>query len=775
MLKTLVRIINEEKEKIKVPKTVQKTIPINKVYPDGIFLSGKKYTKTYRFSDINYRVASDEDKKALFIGYCELLNSFDTTADIKITISNRKIDTKDFKNKFLFNYKKDYLDKYRKEYNEMLLDKANLSNGLIQEKYITISVVKSNIEEARNFFNRLSATLDIRFKALSSHLEEVSLYDRLKILHDFYRSGEENNFRFNLLETMRKGHDIKDYICPDSIKINKDFFMLGNKYARSLYLKEYASFLKDEMITKICELNKTMMLSVNINPVPMDEAVREVENRLLGVETNLTNWQRRQNANNNFSATIPYDLEQQRKEAREFLDDLTARDQKMMFAVLTITHLADSLEELNKDSETIISTARGTFCQIAPLYYQQLDGFNTALPIGVRKINTFRTLTTESVAAVSMPFTVQEISHEDGIYYGLNVISNNLIIADRTGLLNGNGWLLGVSGGGKSMFAKKEVIALALKTMADIIIIDPEREYYSLVNALGGEIIPISATSPYHINAMDINKNYDEANPVTLKSEFILSLCEQLIGNKVLTAKDKSIIDRCVASSYKEFIRKNYKGEVPTLKDFYNELLKQEESEAKDIALALELFVNGSLNTFAKKTNVNTNNRIICYDTLDLGKQLQSVGMLVILDSILNRITENRIKGKNTYIFIDEIYLLFQHEYSAAFLSTLWKRVRKYGALATGITQNVDELLESPAARTMLSNSEFVVMLNQASSDREHLASLLNISKHQLSFITNADAGCGLIKVGSSLVPFKDNFPHNELYKLMSTKFNEVT
>ena len=408
------------------------------------------------------------------------------------------------------------------------------------------------------------------------------------------------------------------------------------------------------------------------------------------------------------------------------------------------------------------------------LKFQQLDGLNTAMPFGVRKIESFRTLTTESLA-VFIPFRVQDICHTNGVYYGQNVISKNMIIADRRQLLNGNEFILGVSGGGKSFTAKGEVINQVLAGNADIIIIDPEREYSPLVRALGGEIINISATSPTHINAMDMNREYgDGANPVILKSEFIMSLCEQLIGGNNLGAVQKSIIDRCTASVYRTYQQNNYTGEVPTLQDFREELLKQPEPEAQEIALAIELFTNGSLNTFAKKTNVNTDNRLICYDILDLGKQLMPIGMLVVLDSILNRITQNRAKGKNTFIFIDEIYLLFQHEYSANFLFTLWKRVRKYGAYATGITQNVDDLLQSHTARTMLANSEFIVMLNQASTDRLELAKLLNISDTQLSYITNVDAGHGLIKVGSSLVPFANKFPKNtKLYKLMTTKPGE--
>jgi type IV secretory pathway VirB4 component len=403
-----------------------------------------------------------------------------------------------------------------------------------------------------------------------------------------------------------------------------------------------------------------------------------------------------------------------------------------------------------------------------------MDGLNTALPLGLRKINALRTLTTESTA-VFIPFRAQEITHDRGIYYGQNVISRNMIIANRKLLLNGNSFVLGISGSGKSFFAKREFVNHVLSSDDDFILIDPEREYSSIVKAMGGEIVHISATSPNHINAMDMSKEYgDGANPVILKSEFVLSLCEQLIGGHNLGAKQKSLIDRCTASVYRQYLQSDYKKNPPTLQDFHAELMKQPEPESKEIALAIELFTNGSLNTFAKPTNVNVSNRLICYDILDLGKQLLPIGMLVVLDSILNRITQNRARGKSTFIIIDEIYLLFQHEYSANFLFTLWKRVRKYGAFCTGITQNVDDLLQSHTARTMLANSEFIVMLNQASTDRMELAKILNISDLQLSYITNVDAGNGLIKVGSSLVPFTDKFPHNtKLYGLMTTKPGE--
>lgn len=776
MIKTISTILKQDKEKFVVPKGVQDVIPIKVIYDDGIFKVGKdKYSKSFKFTDINYAVASREDKEAMFLEYSELLNSFDSGATTKITINNRRLNRLDFEKTILIEEKDDDLNEYRKEYNKILLDKATGSNAIVQDKYVTISINKKNIDDARQYFARVGADLITHFSRLGSKCVELESEERLRIIHDFFRTGEESSFCFNLKSTRKKGHDFKDYICPDTMEFKNDYFKMGNRYGRVLFLREYASFIKDSMVAELTDMNRNLMMSIDVIPISTDEAVREAENRLLGVETNITNWQRRQNSNNNFSATVPYDMEQQKREMKEFLDDLTTRDQRMMFAVITMVHTADTKAQLDNDTESILTTARKHLCQFATLKYQQMDGLNTAMPYGTRKIDVFRTLTTESLA-VFIPFRVQDIYHENGIYYGQNVISKNMIIADRKQLLNGNEFILGVSGGGKSFAAKGEIINQMLSSDADIIIIDPEREYSSLVKAMGGEIINISATSPNHINAMDMNREYgDGANPVILKSEFIMSLCEQLIGGNNLGAKQKSIIDRCTASVYRTYQQNNYSGTPPTLQDFRAELLSQDEPEAKEIALAIELFTNGSLNTFAKQTNVDTNNRLICYDILDLGKQLMPIGMLVVLDSIFNRITQNRAKGKHTFIFIDEIYLLFQHEYSANFLFTLWKRVRKYGAYASGITQNVDDLLQSHTARTMLANSEFIIMLNQASTDRVELAKLLNISDLQLSYITNVDAGHGLIKVGSSLVPFANKFPKNtKLYKLMTTKPGET-
>lgn len=771
MIKTLKNIKNQEKGKSTIPKSVQEVIPIKKIYSDGIFLVGKnKYSIMYRFTDINYAVASKEDKETMFLDYSELLNSFDSGATTKITIALRRINKQDFKKDILLKFKEDGLDIYRQEYNQMLLDKSVNANGMVREIYLTISIFKKSYEDAKIYFRRISNDIISHLSKLGSKCCQLNLNDRLKILHDFYRIGEESNFNFDLKNEMKRGHNFKDYICPDSFSFKSDYFEMGNKVGRVLFLKDYASYIKDSMVSELTDMNQNMMMSIDVIPIPTDEAVKEVENRLLGVETNITNWQRKQNANNNFSAVVPYDLEQQRKESKEFLDDLTTRDQRMMFANLTMVITADTKEQLDADTETVLLTARKHLCQIVPLKYQQMDGLNTVLPIGVRNIETLRTLTTESLAVLN-PFRVQEIMDEGGIYYGENAISNNLIMVNKENLLNQSAFLLGVPGSGKSFSAKELITFLSLSTNDDILICDPEGEYSALVNAMGGEVIEISASSKDHINAMDMTEGYgDGVNPVSDKSEFILSLFEQLDKNG-LGPREKSIIDRCTALVYEDY---HDSGKMPTLIDLREKLLQQPEKEARNLALSLELFTNGSLNVFSYETNVNTSSRIISYDIYKLGKQLKTMGLLVITDAMINRVSDNFKKGKRTHIFIDEIHVMFANEYSATFFNSAWRQFRKRNAYPTAITQNVEYLLSSVDASTMLSNSEFIVMLNQASSDRKELAKLLNISDEQMSYITNSDAGCGLIKYGSSLVPFINKFPkETKLYKLMTTKPGE--
>ena len=772
MIKTLKNLFKQDKERYTVPRKVQDVIPIRRIWKDGIFLTGGKFAKTYKFTDINYLVASREDKESMFLTYSELLNSLDSGATTKITINNRRLNKANFEQSILMPLRGDFRDEYRREYNQMLLDKATGANGIVQEKYLTISVVKKDIEEARAYFARVGADLISHFSALGSKCTELDAEEKLRVLHDFYRQGEEAAFHFDPQDMMKKGHDFRDYICPDSIEKNSDYLKLGEKFCRLLFLKDYASYIKDSMVTELTDFNRNMMLSIDVVPVPTDEAVREVENRLLGVETNITNWQRRQNANNNFSAVIPYDMELQRKESKEFLDDLTTRDQRMMFGLITMVLCADSKEQLDSDTEAVLSVARKHMCQLATLKFQQLDGLNTVLPIGARKINAFRTLTTESLA-VFIPFKVQEIRDSGGIYYGENAISHNLIMCNKANLLNQSAFLLGVPGSGKSFCAKELITFLILNTDDDILICDPEGEFAPLVQALGGDIstiIRMAAGGKDRLNAMYMVDGYGENNPIVEKSQFVMSLVEQIDKNGV-GPQQKSIIDRCTALVYQEA---QQKGTVATLCDLRDKILEQPEDKAKEIALSLELFTKGSLDIFGHESTVDLDKRIVVFDIRSLGAQLKPTGLLVITDTILNRVTLNWKKGKRTHVFIDEFHVVFENEQSAIFFNSAWRQFRKRGAYPTAITQNVEYLLDSVQASTMLSNSEFVVMLNQAASDRAKLAKLLNISDEQMSYVTNADAGCGLIKYGSALVPFINRFPKNtKLYQLMTTKPGE--
>ncbi len=757
-----------------VPATVEEAIPILDIYDNGICLVARNlYSKTFRFTDINYQTAGKDDKESMFLSYSQILNSFDTEADTKITINNRRMNRQTFEKKNLLELCGDDLDRYRQEYNRVLIENVGQSNGITQDKYLTVTIEKNTPEEAENYFNRIYAEFSGLFNTLGSHFEEVDREEKLRIIFDFFHYGCEEDFHYDPTLYEQRGYSFKDVIAPDSFEFRSDYFKVDGRYGRVMYLRDYANFIKDSFMAELTDIDRSLMVSIDANPITTEQAIRQSENKLLSVETNISNWQRKQNQNSNFSASIPYDMERQRNESRDFLNDLVARDQRMIPALITIVHTADNKEKLDADTESIRQCARKNLCSLNILRWQQLEGLNTVLPYGIPKLTMRRTLTTESLA-VFMPFRVQEVCHNNGIYFANNAISKNMILVNRNELLNGNSFITGVSGSGKSLMAKQEIINLFLSDRnADIIIIDPEKEYRKICDAFGGETVEISAMSKHHINAMDINMDYaDGQNPVTLKSEFMLSLCEQAVAG--LGPKQKSLIDRCTANVLNEYMLKGFVGNVPTLKDFNAMLKAQPEPEAKDIALSLELFTSGSLDTFANETNVNTNNRLICYDIHDLGKQLMPIGMLVVLDNILNRITANKAKGRKTYIFIDEIYLLFKHEYSVNFLFTLWKRVRKYGAFITGITQNVEDLLQSHTARTMLANSELVVMLNQAATDRAELADLMGISDMQMSYITNVEAGHGLAKIGGSLVPFVNKVSKDtKLYELMTTKFGE--
>lgn len=657
MIKTLSKARKQERIKFRIPRSVQDCIPIRRIWADGIFQVGHQFSKTWSFTDINYSIAGKEDKTAMFLDYCDLLNALDSGASAKITLYNRRINKEEFERSVLLPLKEDGLDNYREEFNEMLRAQVTESNNsIVRERYLTISVVKRNIEEARTYFARVGTDLTTKLAALSSVAQELSLTERLRIFRDFFRPADPPAAEFDIHQKARRGQHFKDWLCPSSMEFATDHFKIDDRVGRVLYLQDFASYLKDSFVSELCDLDRELMLSIDILPIPTDEAARQLQNTLLGVETNVTNWQRKQNANNNWTAVVPYDMELQRKETKEMLDDLTTRDQRMMFGLVTLVHMANTKEQLDDDTESLLSVARKHLCQLSTLRWQQRDGLDTVLPYGLRCIEALRTLTTESTA-VLIPFRAQEIMQPKGLYYGQNAVSKNRIVVDRRQLLNGNSFRLGVSGSGKSMSAKEEIAQIALSTEDDILILDVESEFGHLVEAFGGEVIRISATSDTHINALDMDRAYgDERNPIVSKSEFVLSLFEQLIGSGLVTAKEKSILGRCTEQVYMPYVRNGYKGAMPTLKDFYRLLKMQPEPEAQGLALSSELFITGTLGTFAQPTNVDTKARIIVYDIRELGEQLMPLGMLVTLDAIYNRVIQNWKRGHRTWIFCDEFY-----------------------------------------------------------------------------------------------------------------------
>lgn len=770
MIKTLAAANQSEKVKFTIPKSVQDTIPIRKIYTDGIFQVGNKHSKCWQFSDVSYSAASAETQDSIFRRYCDVLNGLPTDATAKITIINRRINPEAFQKSILLKNRGDDLDIYRQESNRIMKTKTAESNDLVQEKYLTVSIAKRKEEETRSYFRRVEGNLVKNFAKLDSSIYPLQYHDRLRIFHDFFRPGEEQFFTYNITESIRKGLDFRDIICPDGISFKADYFEMGDKFGRVLFLKDLATYVQDDIISNLSGFARSMMISIDFLPIPTDEAVKEIQGQILGVETDISRWQQRQNSRNNFSANIPYDLEQTREETKDYLNDLTARDQRMVFALVTLVHIADSKVQLDADTEALLAIGRERICNFAVLRYQQEDGLNTVLPYGLRRIHAIRTLTTES-SAVLMPFRAQEIQDYGGMYYGVNDISKNLLICDRKRLISPHGFYLGVSGSGKSVGMKSTVMNVAIGTDDDIIIIDAEREYGPLVKALGGEIIEISPNSPHHINPLDIVEGYGEGeNPIAMKSEIITSMLEQQMGKGILTGTHKSIIDRCTANVFRPFLKNRNSAAAPLLTDWREEVLKQKDPEARELALVSEIITQGSLNIFSHPTNVDMSNRIKCFDLYEMGEQLRPTALVSTLEATQNQVIKNRKRGVFTWVFIDEVYLYFRYQYSAEILYRAWKRFRKYGAAMTAATQNVEECLKSETARMMFANSEFLLLFNQAATDQEELAKLLRISDAQMHYVNNAEPGHGLLRMGGAIVPFANTIPKDSLmYRLMST------
>lgn len=757
------------------PRSIQDTIEILAVSENGIFEVAKgRYSKCYKFADVNYSTATEGEQVLIFQNYCKLLNSLDCV--YKITINNKNKDMEELRNLILLSSKEDGFDPYRSVYNDIISEKLiEGRQGIEQEMYLTITITRKNFEDAKAQFATLEATLYKAFLELGTNIAVLTGNERLKVLHDFYHLGQEEQFDFDIRQAKKVGADFKNDLCNGMLKFYPDYFEDEHKVCRALYIKKYPSSLSDRFLTELTSLSIHSMTSIDVVPVPKDVTTKVLQKKYLGIESDIIRQQRKRNQNNDFSSDISYMKRAEKKEIEAIMDDVRENDQCLFFVGVTMILMADSKEELDSMTETVETIGKGNGCVIDTVFLRQREALNTVLPIGVRQIETMRTMLTQSLA-VLMPFNVQELYDQGGNYYGINQISRNLCIGNRKNLINGNGFVFGVPGSGKSFFSKMEMGEVYLGTEDDIIIIDPMNEYFDIAETYGGTIINMSSYTNHHVNPLDIDLDrldlVDSQGLIREKGEFMLGLCEQCMGSD-LDSRQKSIIDRCVRTMYMEIARSEYKH-IPIMQEFYDLLLEQEEEEARDIALALELFVRGSLNIFNHPTNVDVNHRLTVYGIRDLGTELSPITMLVMLEAIQKRIVENGRKGVATWLYIDEFHVLLNSDYTAKYLQQLWKKVRKQGGLCTGITQNVVDLLQNYTATTMLANSEFVALLKQANTDSVKMAEVIGVSMAQLKYVMNSPAGMGLLKCGNVVIPFDNQISKDSaLYQLYNTNIHE--
>lgn len=759
----------------KSPKSIQETIEIMAVAENGIFEVAKnRYSKCYRFQDINYTTTNEDEQSDIFERYCKFLNSLD--CNFKITINNKNKNMEDLKQYVLLKYVDDGYDNFRKVYNDIIEAKIlEGRQGIEQERYLTLTIERKNFEEAKAQFATLEATLRKAFNELGADIVALSGNERLKILHDFFHLGNENSWDFDIKEAKKIGRDFKNDLSNGMIKYFPDSFEDERKFCKALFIKKYPSSLSDRFLNEITSLPVHSIVSIDVVPVPKDLTTKVLQKKYLGIESDIIKQQRVRNKNNDFSSDISYAKRTEKKEIETIMDDVRENDQCLYYVAVTIILMADSKKELESISETVETIGKRNSCTIDVHYLKQREALNTALPIGVRQVENMRTMLTQSLA-VLMPFNVQELNDAGGNYYGINQVSKNINIGNRKRLINGNGFVFGVPGSGKSFFCKMEMGNVFLSGDDEIIVIDPMNEYFDIAETYGGTVVNMSTYTDNYVNpmAMDVwnlDQN-DSKGWVREKGEFMLGLCEQCIGDS-LNSRQKSIIDRCVRKLYIDIARCREKY-IPVMSDFYELLNQQPEEEAKDIALSLELFVNGSLNIFNHQSNVDVDNRFTVYGIRDLGSELSPITMLVMMESIQQRIVENGKRGKATWLYIDEFHVLLNSEYSAKYLQQLWKKVRKQGGLCTGITQNVVDLLQNYTATTMLANSEFVALLKQANTDSSKMAEVIGVSEAQLRFVTNSPSGMGLIKCGSAVIPFDNQISKDTgLYRLYNTNIHE--
>ena len=760
--------------------SAQKSIPYREKARDGICrVQDKYYSKTIRFYDINYQLAQNEDKNAIFENWCDFLNYFDSSIHFQLSFINHHSNMKEFESVIQIKPRHDAFDDVRMEYAQMLKNQlAKGNNGLVRTKYITFGIEAENIREAKPKLERIETDILNNFKVLGVSAYPLDGRERLQIMYETFNPEEKVPFQFSFDQVLRSGMGTKDFIAPTSFlfKNGKDF-MMGNTIGAVSYLQILAPELTDRMLAEFLDMDRNLIVNLHIQSLDQMKAIKLVKSKVTDINRMKIEEQKKAVRSGYDMDIIPSDLNTYGGEAKRLLEDLQSRNERMFLVTIVFLNTAKTKQELDNAVFQTAGIAQKYNCSLRRLDYMQEPGLMSSLPLGLNLIPIKRALTTTSTA-IFVPFTTQELFMEgESLYYGLNALSNNMIMVDRKKLKNPNGLILGTPGSGKSFSAKREITNAFFVTQDDIIIGDPEGEYYPLVNALGGQVIHISPTSHDYINPMDINLDYsDDDNPLGFKSDFILSLCELIMGSRNgIEAEEKSVIDRCLPLVYQKYFEQPVPENMPVLGDLYDCLRQQKEVQAQRIATALEIYVNGSLKVFNHRTNVELNNRIVCFDIKDLGKQLKKLGMLIVQDQVWNRVTVNRAAHKSTRYYIDEFHLLLKEEQTAAYSVEIWKRFRKWGGIPTGITQNIKDLLASREIENIFENSDFIYMLNQAAGDRQILAKQLNISPHQLSYVTNSGEGEGLIFYGSTIIPFKDKFDKSlRLYSLMTTKVSDL-
>ena len=751
------------------------------MFPDGICrVTDSYYTKTVQFQDINYQLNQNEDKTAIFDGWCDFLNYFDSSVRFQLSFVNMSANKDNYARYITILPQGDDFDSIRLEYTQMLQNQlARGNNGLIKTKYLTFGVEADGLKAAKPRLERIETDILNNFKRLGVAAEPMNGMERLRLLHGMLHMDEQEPFRFSWDWLAPSGLSVKDFIAPSSFEFRTGrSFGVGRRIGCASFLQILAPELNDRMLADFLDMESSLIVSMHVQSVDQVKAIKTIKRKITDLQKMTIEEQKKAVRAGYDMDIIPSDLATYGTEAKKLLQDLQSRNERMFLLTFIVVNTAGSRQQLDNNVFQAASIAQKYNCQLTRLDFRQEEGLMSSLPLGLNQIEIQRGLTTSSVA-IFIPFTTQELFQDgkEALYCGLNALSNNLIMVDRKRLKNPNGLILGTPGSGKSFAAKREIANVFLVTDDDIIICDPEAEYGPLVERLHGQVIKISPTSPHYINPMDLNLNYsDDENPLSLKSDFILSLCELIVGGKDgLMPVEKTIIDRCVRMVYRDYLSDPVPENMPILEDLYNELRRQEEKEAQYIATALEIYVSGSLNVFNHRTNINIANRIVSFDIKELGKQLKKIGMLIVQDAVWTRVTINREAHKSTRYYIDEMHLLLREEQTAAYTVEIWKRFRKWGGIPTGITQNVKDLLSSREVENIFENSDFILMLNQASGDRQILAKQLNISPHQLSYVTHSGEGEGLLFYGNVILPFVDRFPRGELYDLLTTKPQEQT